>query len=79
MDDGRIVGATTDTLTIANVNISDEDVYDVVVTLGTGSIVSDPAVLGVRSSACPGDTDGSGNVDFNDLVSTLFLFGPCPE
>lgn len=29
--------------------------------------------------ACPGDADDSGVVDFNDLVATLFLFGPCPE
>jgi len=24
------------------------------------------------------DADRSGNVDFNDLVAALFVFGPCP-
>jgi len=24
------------------------------------------------------DADGSGTVTFNDLVTALFLFGPCP-
>ena len=26
---------------------------------------------------CPGDTDGSGTVDFNDLVELLAAWGPC--
>ena len=27
---------------------------------------------------CPGDTDGNGAVDFDDLLAVLALFGPCP-
>jgi len=32
----------------------------------------------MNASPCPGDCDGSGTVDFNDLVSMLFLFGTDP-
>jgi len=28
-----------------------------------------------KTTLCPSDVDGSGTVDFNDLVATLFLFG----
>lgn len=27
---------------------------------------------------CPGDSDGNGAVDFDDLLAVLALFGPCP-
>ena len=79
VDDGRIVGSQTDTLTIMNANGNDTDSYDVVITNDFGMATSDPALVAVRPSDCAGDTDGSGVVDFGDLVSTLFLFGDCPE
>jgi len=74
IDGFGIIGATTDTLTF-NADVAAVDVYDCVVTNDCGSVTSDPAVLAVR--VCQGDTDGSGEVDFNDLIATLFLFGPC--
>lgn len=58
---------------------SDSDVYDVVVTNVAGTGTSGSAVLSVRSNACTGDTNADGTVNFGDLVSTLFLFGTCPE
>jgi hypothetical protein len=79
VDDGRIVGSQTETLRIMGAIGNDTDSYDVVITNAAGSVTSDPALVAVRPGDCAGDTDGSGNVDFGDLVSTLFLFGPCPE
>ncbi len=37
--------------------------------------IDDVEVLGLVSSACPGDTDGSGTVDLNDLATVLANFG----
>ena len=32
----------------------------------------------VCGTPCPGDTDGSGDVGFADLVAVLSAWGPCP-
>jgi hypothetical protein len=74
-DNGRIIGTTTDILAISNVRLDDVAMYDVVVTNDEGNTISNAVVLGIIP--CRGDTDESGTVDFGDLVSTLFLFGPC--
>ena len=36
----------------------------------------DDVSIGIDS--CPGDTDGSGAVDFTDLITVLSSWGPCP-
>jgi len=77
-DDGRILGAQTDTLTISNANPGDTDTYTVVVTNAVGTITSNQAVLSVRDT-CPTDTDNNGTTDLNDLLAVLSNFGdPCP-
>ena len=75
-DDDRINGATTPTLTIEGVETADAGVYDVIVSLECGGIVSEPATLTV-GGAIPGDVDGDGDVDLNDLAALLGAYGSC--
>jgi hypothetical protein len=51
VDWGRISGATTATLTIANCQASDAGSYDVIVTNAAGAVTSEPAVLTVADLA----------------------------
>jgi hypothetical protein len=68
VDDDRISGATTDTLTIDPVELPDAGNYDVVVTDDCGSATSDPATLTV---VCAGDVTGDGDTDQADLGMLL--------
>ena len=77
-DSDRISGAQTNQLAITNATPFDVGFYDVVITNSHGTAISESALLTVRG-VCLGDTDASGTVNFADLVSTLFLFGPCPN
>jgi len=76
-----ISGATTASLTISNVSITDNAAYDCVVTNACGSDTSDPATLTVPAGpACAGDMDGNNMVDGNDIdefVAKLLAGGVC--
>lgn len=41
------------------------------------ALSDDEIMLLAGVDPCPGDVNGDGVVDFNDLVAALFLFGPC--
>ncbi len=78
LDGADFDGTTTAVLTVLP-SAATEGIYDVVVTNAQGAVTSDPAVLGVveGGGACPSDLDGSGAVDFADLLELLVDFGPC--
>lgn len=69
-NDARISGATTETLTIANVMPSDAGNYDVIVSNTCGSVTSAAATLTV-TAACPADFNGSGSVTVQDIFDFL--------
>jgi hypothetical protein len=73
-DDGRISGATTDTLTIDPVQPGDAGRYDVVVSISCGGVTSELATLTVEGG-CPGDLDGDGDTDQSDLGLLLTDWG----
>jgi len=66
---GRISGATSTTLQIADVISSDAGDYHCVVTGGCGSANSNYATLSVSLQGQPGDFDGDGDVDLADFAS----------
>ncbi len=68
-----IAGATTDVLTITDVQLADAGAYDVLVANDCGGVVSAPAQLVV--TFCPADIDGSGAVDFGDILVILATWG----
>ncbi len=68
-DDGRITGATTDTLTIFQAGFADVGSYSLLATLDGGLVAeSDPAVGGIRAPTDPNDVNGDGVVDVLDLL-----------
>ncbi len=70
-DDGRIAGATTNTLTISPLHAADEGQYDVVVSNSCGTVTSASAGL------YRGDLDWNGRVDTADYVWFAYcLTGP---
>ena len=78
IDDERISGVTTDTLSIDPVVWSDAGRYDVVITGDYCSVTSEPATLTVISD-CPGDITGDGHTDQADLGILLALWGVCED
>lgn len=70
-NDGRISGATSPTLTVANLSPADTGDYDVVVSNSCAGVASNAARLTVR---CLADWNTDGVVDFNDLLSFLTDF-----
>ncbi len=74
-DDGRVSGATTDTLTIAQAGLDDVGVYRLVASDSGASATSDDAVGAVRRSAM-GDVDfnNDGILDFFDVLDYLAAF-----
>ncbi|MBX3375340.1 MAG: hypothetical protein KF817_16055 [Phycisphaeraceae bacterium] len=44
---------------------------------GTGDLDTNGIVDACETPACPADLDGSGHVEFADLLSLLSVFGPC--
>jgi hypothetical protein len=72
-----VAGVATPTLTISLVGLGDIGVYDCVISGPGGSIVSPPAVLGVRPT-CEGDLATDGWINSQDLSALLALWGPCP-
>ena len=44
---------------------------------GTGDLDTNGIVDACEALACPADLDGSGHVEFADLLSLLSVFGPC--
>ena len=71
VDGGRISGATTATLQIAQATTADSGNYVVFVSNSCGETPSQPAVVHV----CPGDLDGNATVDLGDLARLLISFG----
>jgi hypothetical protein len=72
VDDGRITGATTPSLSIAMAGSADIGEYKLVVSItGGASAESTVVVGGVRPSNDRYDVDGNGVVDFFDLADLL--------
>ncbi len=72
VDDGRIAGATTTSLSIADAGSADIAEYTLVVSIpGGASAESTTVVGGVRPSADRFDVNGDGVVDFFDLAELL--------
>ncbi|MCI0676136.1 MAG: immunoglobulin domain-containing protein [Phycisphaerales bacterium] len=81
IDGGNVSGATTSTLTINPVHMSDAGTYDCVVSNVCGSVTSDPATLTV---ICYGDIapalgGGDNLVNINDLLEIIGEWGPCND
>jgi hypothetical protein len=74
VDDGRIAGATTDTLTINPSQGADTGLYDVVVSNDCGEVTSAAVMLLV---VVPGDLDADGDVDLADYALFRAAFGRC--
>lgn len=76
---GRFSGATSPTLTIADVGPADVASYDVVIsTVGCGSVTSMAATL-TLGAACPSDFNQSGSTtvqDIFDFLSAYFVGDP---
>ena len=69
IDDGRITGATTPTLTIDPTQAGDGGDYDVVVTTtGCGAQSSAIAVRSIIVPGCPGDVNVDGHVNGTDIT-----------
>jgi len=72
VDDGRITGSATGTLSIDPVQATDLGVYDCVVSNACGSTATNPVALCVSGgAACEGNANGDAIVDFDDLVAVL--------
>jgi hypothetical protein len=72
IDDGRVSGAHTATLTIAAVEPGDAGAYTLGASNACGAITSGGTVVRLL---CRGDMDGDGVVDFIDYLAFLNLFG----
>ena len=78
VDDGRIMGSQSSTLTIAPATLTDAGNYDVQITNNCGSTYSAVAQVTV-SPTCPTDTNGDGIINTIDLAALLSKFGmTCP-
>jgi len=76
-DGGAFLGSSTPTLIVsATASAANIGAYDCVVSNAFGSTTSLPAILGIEQS-CPGDINGSGGVDGNDLAILLGHWGLC--
>lgn len=78
VDNGRITGATTTTLTIRNADFADSGQYSLRVSNACGSATSEPATV---FASCPADVDNGslqgipdGAVEVSDLIAFLYLF-----
>ncbi len=77
-DGGIFSGATTPTLTIA-ADPAGDGLYSVKVTNPDGEDTRGVSFVGVRTSNCPGDVTGDGQVNLQDLNTLLLNFGNvCP-
>lgn len=74
-DGGRISGAETTTLNIAQVTKADAGVYDLVATNDCGPLASAAATLTIETPSCPADLSGNGVVDAADLAVLLSGWG----
>lgn len=71
---GRFAGATSPTLTIADVGPADVAGYDVVIsTIGCGSVTSAAAMLSL-GTACPSDFNQSGSTTVQDIFDFLVAY-----
>ncbi|MBL8744848.1 MAG: DUF642 domain-containing protein [Phycisphaerae bacterium] len=68
---GTISGATSPTLMISWVAGSDAGSYSCQVFNDCGELSTHSATLAVVPSGCPGDADGDGGVNFNDITRVL--------
>ncbi len=73
IDDGRITGATTSTLSIDLALLSDSGAYDVIVSNICNAETSESALLTVTGS-CPADFNGDTAVDFFDYLDFVDAF-----
>jgi uncharacterized repeat protein (TIGR01451 family) len=82
VDDGRISGATTDTLTIDPATFGDAGAYTLAVTNDCGTVISNAANV-VVVDPCPADIaplpDGNNVVDVDDLIAVILAWGPCAD
>ena len=83
VDDARISGTTTDTLTINDAQLTDTNAYTCVVIDSTGaSEESVAAILAVRGDAaqtCTADLNGDGELNFFDVSVFLSAYSAgCP-
>ena len=69
--DGRITGAATPTLSIANASPEDIGHYDCIVSNSCSTFTTTKARLVVTAQPCPGDTDANGLVEFADITAVL--------
>ena len=77
-DGGAISGADSPTLIINPVSTEHQGTYQLLVTEFCGGNESESVELVVRTdSACPGDADPNGVLNFNDITYLLSNFGPC--
>lgn len=81
VDGGNVSGATTATLTLANVAGIDEGNYTVTVSDDCGnSVTSRAAALTVTTPLCDGDVNGDSAVDFADFSALGSCWGqPCGD
>lgn len=72
--------AATATLTLMNVQISDSNVYDCVVSDLCGSVTSDPAMLTVNDCAVDVNCDQAvTSADFFDFLTAFFTNAPAAD
>jgi lysophospholipase L1-like esterase len=74
VDDARISGAQTQSLTIAGAGAADNGSYRLVVTASTGSVASEAAVGAVRPASNPFDVNQDGAVDLLDVLDLAEAF-----
>jgi hypothetical protein len=69
---GQVIGADTCALLITSANYADADDYECVVTDASPAMqISLQRSLTILAPFCPGDADGSGQVDFGDINEVL--------
>jgi len=70
MDSTANPSAATATLTLADVQPSDADSYDCIITNACGSVTSDPATLTICACLdCPADFNQDGGIDGSDVAA----------